>query len=136
MSNTFTTFRATVAKALQANAKVGQALAEFQPVYDAATGEQQAAWRLDIAGLIGKAYGCEVTQRNYGGKVTIGFKGERSESARSAMRYYFPVASDSAGQSARKETAKPKADPVDTALRAFSQLSAVQKKQFLAMVAK
>lgn len=130
---TYNTFKQAVSTALKANGKVGQALAAFQPEYDAADPAQQYAWRLDIAGVIAKAYSVEVSERVYQGAKAIGFKGEAAEAARSAMRYYFPAKTDSAGQSMRKEAAQ--GDDVAALFKRFAKLSKTEQAKFLKLIA-
>jgi len=124
MNKQYAKFLASLRTALTANQKAGEALAEYRPIYNKLSPETQFVVRLEVAGEIADAFECEVRESVYRGEKTIAFDGDRKSDARNALRYYFPVKSDSRGSNN-------KADPVADLLKKFNALSAGEKRRFL-----
>jgi hypothetical protein len=124
MNKQYAKFLASLRTALTANQKAGEALAEYRPIYNRLAPESQFVVRLEVAGEIADAFECEVRESVYRGEKTIAFDGDRKSDARNALRYYFPVKSDSRGSNN-------KADPVADLLKKFNALSAGEKRRFL-----
>ena len=119
-------FLCALGRALKANAKVGEALAAYRPIYNKLSAESQYDVRLEVGGIIGAAFGCKVNEATYRGEKTISFEGKRKEDARNAMRYYFPAVSDSRGNN--------KVDAVKALLTRYNKLTAAEKRRFLASI--
>ena len=127
MNKEFASFISALRLALKANRLAGEALAKFRPTYNRLAPEAQYQVRLQVGGIIAKAFECEAHEATYRGEKTIGFDGERKNDARNAMRYYFPTKSDSRGSSN-------KVDPVKALLNKYNALTGAEKRRFLASI--
>lgn len=128
MNKQFNVFLSAVRDALAANARAGEALKVFKPIYNKLGAEKQFDCRMQTAQIIAAAFGCEARRSSYDGKATIAFDGERKDDARNSLRYYFPAKGDSRGKGNNK------VDAVKKLLTSYGKLSAAEKRRFLASI--
>lgn len=133
MNKQFNVFLSSVRDALAANARAGEALRVFKPIYNKSSAEKQFEYRMQTAQLIAESYSteespCEARRSSYNGEATIAFDGKRKNDARNAMRYYFPAQGDSRGKGNNK------VDAVKALLTRYTKLSAAEKRRFLASI--
>ena len=138
--NAINTYLNAIDDHINSRIEISKAQAEFVVAYNTMTKLEQGAARDAIAQRISQRTGVKpIVITKFANKGRLGFKAkqaggtDKSEAARTMLIYYTPkVVVEKA--STKKVTTRKSADPVSALLEKFQNLTAAQKRKFLANV--